>query len=173
MGSMQSFEKWPLRILGVLSLSFLLVCGAIAMSPKEESEGVLNVGLPFAQKMLVEHREFYPFAFARLGDGKVVAVATVESQEHPKPQEIIEKLVTSLKAGVARGEYRASGVFMNARVKSPERGELVDAIQVNLEHIAGYCVDVYVPYSRDPAGKVTFGSVFASKRAGAVFTTCK
>jgi hypothetical protein len=143
------------------------------VDPKAEAEAVMNAGIPVARKLLAEHGEFYPYAMAMAKDGKVVAVAATTAGDHPASQDVIEGLVASLRAGASKGEYKASAVFFDVRVQQPSKKEKTDAVQVSLEHIAGYCVDVFFPYIRHADGSLSFGDIFASKRTGVVFTTCK
>ena len=143
------------------------------MTPKEEAEAVMNAGIPFAQKMLAEHAEFYPFGFAMTAKNKVVPVAPSAPAEHPASQQLIDDLAAAFRAGASSREYKSTALFVDVRVQPPGKTEKTDAVQVGLEHVSGYCVDVFFPYSRDARGKVTFGDVFASQRAGVVFGTCK
>lgn len=61
-------------------------------SPEAQSDldSLLNAALPFAQQMLAEHGEFYPFAITLSGSGEqgVVAGDTVGS-EHPSCDEVL------------------------------------------------------------------------------------
>jgi hypothetical protein len=59
-----------MRRRGIHSLLALWVLvGGVAMAdPKAESESLLNAALPFAQKMLKENGEFYPYAFTLRAD---------------------------------------------------------------------------------------------------------
>jgi len=171
---MQSLESRSAIVVLVVAIPCYALAGdSGTVTPKAEAEEVMNAGIPFAQKMLEAHGEFYPFALARATSGKVVAVAAPAAEEHPTSQQVIDQLVASLKTGVARGEYRATAIFADARVLPPGKRESTDAVRVSLEHIAGYCVDVFFPYSRGSDGKVTFGEIFASNRSGAVFSNCK
>jgi len=156
----------------VFSLRPHLHSQQVPATPKAEVEEVLSAGLPFAQKELEAHGEFYPFAFAKAMDGKVTAVAVPLAEEHPVSQKMIDALVSALKAGVTRSQYKATGIFVDARVQPPTRLEKTDAIRVGLEHVAGYCVDVFVPYSRSRAGKVTLGESFATQHTAEVVGGC-
>jgi hypothetical protein len=51
--------------------------------PKAETESLLNAALPFAQKMLKEHGEFYPYAFTLRADGTMAMVAGYDGREKP------------------------------------------------------------------------------------------
>ena len=144
-----------------------------AATPKDEAEQVMNAGIPFAQKMLAAHGEFYPFGFAMTADGKVAAVTADLPDEHPPSQQVIDKLVAAFRSGAANGHYKATALFFHVRVQQPGTSEKTDAVQVGLEHVSGYCVDVFFPYSRTGKGEVSYGKAFTSKRAGLVFGTCK
>jgi hypothetical protein len=142
-------------------------------TPKEEAEKVMNAGIPFARKMLVDHGEFSSFAFAMSFDGKVNAVAASGDDEHPTPQQLITHLLAALQAGATRHEFKATAMFMDSRVQPPGGSGKIDAIQVGLEHKSGYCADVFFPYSKDTKGNLILGEPFTSKRVGTVFGTCK
>ena len=169
---MRPIAPWTLVLVVAAGGAGLVHWAEGQMTPKEESEAVMNVGIPFAQKMLAEHAEFYPFGFAMTAKNKVVAVAPSAPTEHPASQRLIDDLAAAFRAGASSREYKATAVFVDVRVQPPDKTEKTDAVQVGLEHVSGYCVDVFFPYSRDASGKVTFGAVFASKRSGVVFGTC-
>jgi hypothetical protein len=142
------------------------------VTPKDEAEAVMNAGMPFAQKMLTEHGEFYPFGFAMNTDGTVVAVAGTSPNEHPPSQQVIDNLAAAFRAGASKGQYKVTAVFFDVRVQQPGNSDKTDAVQVGVEHVSGYCADVFFPYSRNANGGVTYGGVFAAKREGVVFGTC-
>jgi hypothetical protein len=54
------------------------------------------------------------------------------------------------------------------RVTPPETDKKVDAIHVNLEHINGYCVEVFFPYETEDQ-RVTLGTPFAQKGQRLIF----
>ncbi len=52
--------------------------------PTEEIQEILNFLLPFAEQMLSEHGEFYPYAAALGSDGELSAVgADLEDDDSP------------------------------------------------------------------------------------------
>ena len=63
------------RLVQVLTASSLLLFAEAAISDaKVDAETLLNSALPFAEKMLSEHGEFYPFGEAMKPDGQIVSV---------------------------------------------------------------------------------------------------
>ncbi|MBK8068124.1 MAG: hypothetical protein IPK27_10980 [Rhodanobacteraceae bacterium] len=72
---------------------FAFLPGLIMASPKSESEMLLGTALPFAQEMIEQYGEFYPYGAAMEGeDGKIVSVAATTGQDQPSPKELIELL---------------------------------------------------------------------------------
>ena len=51
----------------------------------------------------------------------------------------------------------------------PKSQELIDAIQLALEHEGGDAVDVFVPYAQLPDGGFSYGELFACERTPTLF----
>jgi hypothetical protein len=51
---------------------------------------LLNDLLPFAQRMLTEQNEFYPFGGSIASDGKHMSVGAKGESDHPKSKELID-----------------------------------------------------------------------------------
>src|SRR5438034_1717468 len=65
----------------------ILTLGATPVpTAKSQCEELLNVVLPFAEKMLAAHGEFYPFGASMTLDGQIVQVAAYDGREHPPSQ---------------------------------------------------------------------------------------
>jgi hypothetical protein len=135
---------------------------------KSECESLLGNALPFAEQMLSEHGEFYPYGQALSSDGKVVAVAASDGSEHPPSRTIIDLLKRGFESGARDGTYKATALVYDVKVTLPTTGEKSDAIAVELDHIDEYSVVVFVPYSLE-GGKPIYGEMFAQKGAGQVF----
>ena len=150
-------------------LSMLQIPRLIARIPLVR--GVVRLGLTayarlFKRRYLIDRRMGLLLMFDQLNviDWQLLISGTWE-----KPQ--LDKLF-GLTREQLKGDRR-SAVFFDVRVQQPGNPEETDAVQVGLEHESGYCVDVFFPYSRTAKGEVTYGTVFASKRDGVVFGTCK
>jgi hypothetical protein len=59
-----------LQLVAAILGSTLLISPAMA-TPKDDVEKLMNALLPFAEKMLREHGEFYPYGGAMSADGKI------------------------------------------------------------------------------------------------------
>lgn len=138
-------------------------------SAKEECEDLMNSVVPFAQQMLTQHREFYPFGGAMAADGQIVAVGGDTGEEHPASQTVIDLLEKGFQDGAKTGKYKATALVVDMRVVPPGRDTKQDAIAVRLDHRDGYSVVVVFPYSIGSGGDVTIESPFAVKGEQRIF----
>jgi hypothetical protein len=133
------------------------------MTPKQESEILLNGVLPFAEKMLREHGEFYPYGGYIDDEGKIVAVGGDDPEtDFPKSSDLICVLKNSFREMVSVSKCRAIAIVFNVRVKLPASNMESDAIQVCVDHIANYSAQVFFPY-RISQGEVVYGETFAQE----------
>jgi hypothetical protein len=137
-------------------------------SAKSDAETLMNAMLPFAEKMLSEHSEFFPYAGAMTLDGKIVNVAGYDGREQPPSADIIELLNNELRKDADAGQYKATAVVSDVRVVPPGKTAKTDAIAIALDHRDNYSVVVLFPYSL--AGAVlTLGEPFARKGDNRMF----
>ena len=125
---------------------------------------LLNVALEFAQKMLKEHGEFYPFGASMGTDGKITMDGAATGREHPPSKELLDLLSESYTQRASTGGLRAAAICADVRVPPPGSDQKTDAIQVGLEHANGEAVTVFLPYQKGWAGRVRYGNVFTSAR---------
>lgn len=131
---------------------------------------LLNALLPFAQQMLAEHGEFYPFGSTMTVEGEIVAQGASIGEEHPKSQPLIELLTEAYRQQALNGEIRAAGICYDVRTIPPGQTEKTDAVCLALEHQTGQSVSVFVPYKKGLFGKVKYGAIFAAAREPEFFT---
>ena len=133
------------------------------MSPKQESEILLNLLLPFADKMLREHGEFYPFGGYMKPNGAIVEVgASDPDTDRPTSKDLIDILRSSFQELARRNECKAVALTFDVAVKLPNSDGKSDAIQVSLEHSEGYSAEVFFPYQLVES-QVVYGEVFAQQ----------
>jgi hypothetical protein len=122
----------------------------MAATPAQLHE-LLTYCMDFAQIMLKESGEFYPFGAGLSPEGKVVAVGGHDGNEYPKAQEIYhllaEAFVFKAKSGKIFGAALAANVNVPEQYNSPSR----DALRVHLE-TEGYARFIYVPYEITKSG---------------------
>lgn len=130
---------------------------------------LLDTIVPFAQKMLGEHGEFFPFGATLAHDGAVVGVMPHDSPDPENLEGLIDVLVTGFKKRASDGEIRAAGLCIDVRVELEDQPEPVDAICVRLDHEDDAALDVYVPYATDESNALFYGEPFATEGELSVF----
>ena len=138
--------------------------------PKADCETLMNSVLPFAEQMLTTHGEFIPFGGAMRSDGQLVSIAGYDGNEHPESVDVIALMKEEFVAAARKGEYKATAVVYDVRVKLPSTEEKSDAIAVSLNHRDNYSVIVLFPYKLD-AGTLILGTAFAQKGEADIFPT--
>ena len=129
---------------------------------------MMNLGLPFAQRMLEEHGEFYPFGAAMRPDGTMVHVGVKDGREMPPSRDVLDTMMEAFRKAALLGTYRAVAAFVDVKIKAPGFDEKTDAVQICLEHVGGFCADVFAPY-RLVGGKAEFAPLWAQRRSPQVF----
>ena len=137
-------------------------------TPKAECENLMNSALPFAEQMLREHGEFFPYGAALKGNGEMASVAGYDGREKPPSNDIIRMLKQSFVQGAKSGDYKATALVYNVKVTLPSSHQKSDAIVVSLNHRENYSVVVFFPYQLRN-GELTVGEVFAEKGEADVF----
>ena len=119
--------------------------------------------------MLSEYGEFYPYGGALDKKGKVISVAIDDGDEHPPSQRLIDLLVKTFQAQAAAGEYRATAIVYDVRVIPPGSNEKTDAICIELDHVDGVSLKVFMPYTIKGKNVVLYGEMFTRDGAARIF----
>ena len=117
---------------------------------RPDLDALMSALMPFAQRMLSKHGEFYPFGAAIDRDGQVRLMAGGADTDRPLANQVIDALVTGFRRAAADGEVRAVGLCFDARTIPPGSDEKVDSIVLELEHVDGDCVLVALPVLQRP-----------------------
>jgi hypothetical protein len=132
-------------------------------------DAVLNALLPFAQQMLTKRGQFHPFGASMTVSGEVSLAAGLPESERVDSTKIIEMLTSIFKQQATDGSIRAAGICFDVRVIPPGGSQKVDAICNRLEHMNGETAEVFLPYKKGWFGRVSYGSMFASKGDSYIF----
>jgi hypothetical protein len=135
---------------------------------KEQVEKLMNDLMPFAEKMIREHGEFYPFAALTNHNGKTEMVAQTEG-DRPEPSEVLDSLTVALRKAARNGQCTATCRVVHVALDNPEKGERVDAVQFLLDHAEGYSVEVFAPYRKEDK-KLKFETPFIQPGAAYIFS---
>lgn len=140
------------------------------MDAKSESEDLLNELMPLAEEKLAKSGEFHPFAGAILANGHMSLIHGFDGREIPPSEDLILILENGLRRGAASGEYIATCLLYDVRLKpaSMTLGN-EDAIAAELEHRDGYAVTVFFPYSLT-GNQPIFAEPFATAECRNIFS---
>ena len=124
---------------------------------QQQLDGLLGVGLGFAQQQLEKHGEFFPYAAvieSGNGEARMIAAQPSDVGETPASTDVLASLVAALRD--RRDQISAAAVVANVTIPSG------DAIRVDLEHAEGQALTILLPYSKRTAdGGVDYGEIQA------------
>ena len=138
------------------------------MRAKDDCNRLLNSAVPFAEKMLNEHREFLPFGAKMLVDGEIVSVGAYSGEEHPPSKDLIDILQDAFKSDAGYDTLLATAMVYDVWVTSPGSDQKSDAIAVDLDHRDNYSVKVFFPYTTSDM-EIILGEPFGSIGDYAIF----
>jgi hypothetical protein len=130
---------------------------------------ILNVLLPFAQKMLSKYGEFQPFAASMDQEGRVALHAGYTGEQRVTSEQIIDLLIGGIRQQASNGEIKAAGICLDVRTVPPGQVERVEAICAQLEHETGEAADVYLPYRKSWLRGPKYGDLFAARGKRTLF----
>lgn len=133
-----------------------------------EHQYLLSKAQPFAEKLLSEHGEFFPYGMALDSSGKVIAVSINSTTEQPSSKEVIESLLRAFKVGANNGQYKATALVYDASITLSDSGRKSDAIAVNIEHSNGYAATFYTTYKLQ-GKKLILDETFSERSEQKVF----
>jgi hypothetical protein len=149
--------------------STIALGAGMTRTPKEEATDLMNMLVPFAEKMLREEGGFYPYGGAMLPDGTMTMIAAYNGTEHPPSKTLIDMMETSFREAARARKYKATAMVYDVKTIPPGTTEKTDAIAVRLDHQDGYSVVVMIPYRLADGGEVVKGTIFASKGDASIF----
>jgi hypothetical protein len=103
-------------------------------------DSLLNAALPFAQQMLDQHGEFFPYGVAIDASGETHMAAGYTGEERPPSQSVLDILVQGYRK--QRDGLRAVALVADVRADGS------DAIQVEIEHREGQAIFLLMPYKK-------------------------
>jgi hypothetical protein len=139
-----------------------------ASDPKADCEALMNSVLPFAEQMLSSHGEFLPFGGAMRSSGELVSVAGYDGDERPHSADVIRLIKGGFIEAARQGQFKATALVYDVRIKLPSTDDKSDAIAVSLNHRDNYSIVVIFPYKID-SGKLTVGNALAQKGEADIF----
>ena len=135
---------------------------------RDDLDPLFNEAIQVACHFLEKNGEFFPFGVILTEQGARHHVQGWTGSEAPDPQLVADLLIRGFRSGASSGEYRATALVRDVRVRDAERDAVTDAVSVTLEHRDGTAVTCYLPYESHD-GAFSYGDVFADPGEATVF----
>jgi hypothetical protein len=139
-----------------------------ANNAKADCEALMNSVLPFAEQMLRSYGEFLPFGGAMRPNGEIVSVAGDDGDEHPRSSDLIRLIKDGFIEAARQGQFMATALVYDVRIKLTSTDDKSDAISVSLNHRDNYSIVVIFPYKIND-GKLAVGTALAQKGEADIF----
>jgi hypothetical protein len=135
----------------------------VERTPRDELDALLDAVLPFAEQMLRQHGDFYPFGATIAPDGKIALIQPFvgEEEEIPDSPQLVHLLYEGLRDQALRGEILGGAVCTNVSIRPDGSEEETDAVRVSLDHAKHESLDVFQPYAIERSGDVVYGAIVA------------
>jgi hypothetical protein len=126
-------------------------------SQEEQLHALFTYCMEFAELMLRDAGEFYPFGATTALDGQVRAVGGSDGTERPDARELFAMLGESFAVEAGAGSILGAALAANVDIPADYEAPYPDAVRVHLE-ASGFSRQVYVPY------KLSFKGLFRTSR---------
>jgi hypothetical protein len=129
--------------------------------PPEKLHELLTYCTEFAETMLKDSGEFYPFGAVLDSELELRAVGADVGEEHPASAELYQLLGNSFIQNAKDKEISASAIACNVNIPQEYEPPVNDGVRVHLE-CDGFSRYIYVPFSIETKGlirktkKITF-----------------
>lgn len=132
---------------------------------QDDLDGLFGLVLPFAEDMLSEHGEFFPFGGSISNDGEAsLTAADPGSGRTPEADQLLASLYEGARANATSA--RAAAFVADVRVEGS------DGVRVELEHLDGVALVVLLPYTRGGFGHPpAFGPMSVSRGEPRIWAT--
>ena len=124
------------------------------MSLTEDLHRLVDDLLPFAEKMLREHKEFLPFGGHMKPDGEIVWEGAYNGDDLPLSQDLIDILHDSHRVMAEQHLIKACAVLYDIRTIPPGKSKKQDAICAAADSRDGISVHFVFPYRFSLLGKL-------------------
>lgn len=145
------------------------ICGEryeSTMEIKKDIQDIIDYSHHFAETMLNNGKEYYPFGAKIADNGELIAVGYKDNEtDFPESQKVIDQLTVEFEIELKNGEIRAYGLTYDVRVQTKDMKRKMDAILIDIYHrnsdkIPKYCFT----YFWNKNDELIFGESFEMKK---------
>lgn len=133
---------------------------------KQDIQVIIEYCHEFAEQMLNNGQEYYPFGAQIENDGRLVPIGFKDEEtDNPESQNVIKKLTAEFEKLFKNKQIKAYVVTYDVRVSIDESGGKSDAICIDINHKDSDKIPrYYFTYSWSENEELIFGESFAIKR---------
>ncbi|MEO0974910.1 MAG: hypothetical protein AAFX85_17620 [Pseudomonadota bacterium] len=139
--------------------------GIVVTEPTKPLESLVEHAGSFAQLMLDNFGEFYPFGCSLDVEGEINTVAACEEEYNPVSQNLIERLREGARHANQAHEITATAVVYDARVQIRDRNIDSDAVVIEVDQSPDDPSIVFMLYQRR-SGNIEYGDVLVQPGTG-------
>ncbi len=119
--------------------------------PPEKLHQLLTYCIEFAEMMLKDSGEFYPFGAVLDPEHEIRAVGADIGNEHPSPGELYQFLGNAFIQQAKSGEISAAAIACNVNIPEEYEPPVRDGVRVHIE-CDGFSRYLYVPFIIESKG---------------------
>ncbi len=133
---------------------------------EKDIQAIIDYSIEFAERMLNNGKEYYPFGSQIENNGELVAVGFKDGEnDFPESQNLIDGLKSGFEKLFADGQIRAYGLTYDVRVSLNNSNNKSDAICIDITHLSSNQIPrYYFTYSWSENDELIFGESFGMKK---------
>lgn len=133
---------------------------------EKDIQAIIDYSHSFAEKMLLEFKEYYPFGVQIENNGELTPIGYEdEESDMPFSQKVIDELLNYFNKALEENKIRAYGLTYDVKIKIDDASNKSDAILINIIHRDSYEIPIYYwTYSWSEDNELIFGESFGMKR---------
>jgi len=133
---------------------------------EKDIQAIIDYSIEFAEYMLNNGKEYYPFGAQIADNGELVPVGFKDGDsDFPESQKLIDGLKSGFEKPFADGQIKAYGLTYDVRVTINDSGDKSDAICIDITHRNSNEIPrYYFAYSWNENDELVFGRSFGMKK---------
>ena len=136
------------------------------MEIEKDIQNIIDYSHKFAEKMLKNGKEYYPFGAKIDNNGELIAVGYKDNEtDFPESQKVIDELTVEFERELNIGEIKAYGLTYDVRVQTDSLKDKTDAILIDIYHRNSKEIPkYYFTYFWNENNELIFGESFGMKK---------
>ena len=136
------------------------------MEIQKDIQNIIDYSHNFAETMLNNGKEYYPFGAKIDNNGELIAVGYKDNEtDFPESQKVIDELIAEFEQELNNGQIRAYGLTYDVRVQTKSLKDKTDAILIDIYHRnSNEIPKYYFTYSWNEKNELVFGESFGMKK---------